>query len=68
MQKLLDPVSGLLQTVIAVKSLLCSVWEPFTARGGLLVIRTVGKAWQEGGRVVYINIESQHYNIIVLTL
>ncbi len=33
MQKLLDPVSGLLQTVNTVKSLLSSVWEAFTARG-----------------------------------
>ena len=49
MQKLLDPVTGLLQTVSTVKCLEPSVWEPFTARGGLLVIRTVAKAWQEEG-------------------
>ncbi len=49
MQKLLDPVSLLLQTVITVKSLHSSVWEPFTARGCLLENETVGKARQEVG-------------------
>ena len=44
MQKLLDPVTGLLQTVITVKCLESSVWEPFTARGGLLVHQKWGKA------------------------
>ena len=49
MQKLLDPISGLLQTVITVISLHSSVWEPFTACGPLLMIETVGKARQGVG-------------------
>ncbi len=49
MQKLLDPVSGLLQTVITVKSLHSSVWEPFTTRGPPLRNRKVAKR-QAGGR------------------
>ena len=34
---------------ITVKSLHSSVWEPFTARGPLLMIETVGKARQGVG-------------------
>ncbi len=49
MQKLVDPVTGLLQTVITVDCLHSSVCGPFTARGRLLEPKTVGKAKQEGG-------------------
>ena len=49
MQKLLDPVTGLLQTVITVKCFQSSVWEPFTARGPPPEPQTVGKARQEEG-------------------
>ena len=49
MQKLLDSVSPLLQTVITVKCLESSVREPFTARGPPLEPKTVGKARQEEG-------------------
>ncbi len=54
MQKLLDPVTGLLQTVITVKSVYSSVWElmsleAFTARGRLLVENKWPEARQDVG-------------------